>query len=49
MSPLRLNLVLAALMAILFVLSLLIGPAHLGPITSVRALIAGGDAAPERF
>jgi iron complex transport system permease protein len=45
MSPLRLNLALALLMAILFVLSLLIGPAHLGPITSIKALIAGGDEA----
>jgi iron complex transport system permease protein len=45
MSPLRLNLSLAVLMAILFVLSLLIGPAHLGPITSIKALIAGGDEA----
>ena len=45
MSPLRLNLALAAVVAILFVLSLLIGPAHLGPVTSIRALIAGGDEA----
>jgi iron complex transport system permease protein len=45
MSPLRLNLALAVLMAALFVLSLLIGPAHLGPVTSIEALIAGGDEA----
>jgi iron complex transport system permease protein len=45
MSQLRLNLALAALVVVLFVLSLLIGPADLGPISSIRALIAGGDEA----
>ncbi len=45
MNPVRLNLTLLALIVVTFTLSLLIGPAHLGPIASIRALIAGGDEA----
>ncbi|MCF7699199.1 FecCD family ABC transporter permease [Loktanella sp. M215] len=39
----RLTLILSTLVAVLFVAALLIGPAHIGPVPSLRALILGGD------
>ena len=39
----RLTLILSTLVAILFIAALLIGPAHIGPVPSLRALILGGD------
>jgi iron complex transport system permease protein len=45
MSYARLNLGLMVLAAGLFILSLLVGPAGLGPVDSLRGLVAGGDEA----
>src|SRR5690606_11665326 len=45
MKAARLNLLLRALAALFFVLSLLIGPAELGIVKSVGGLFAGGDEA----
>lgn len=45
MSARRLNLALSATAALLFLLSLLVGPAGYGPVESLRALVAGGDEA----
>jgi iron complex transport system permease protein len=44
-KPLRLHLALGVLAAVLFALSLLIGPAGLGPAESFAGLAAGGDEA----
>lgn len=46
MKPARLHLSLAALLVVLFVASLLVGPAHLAPLTGLKALVLGGDDAP---
>ena len=43
MSYARLNLGLMVLAAGLFIFSLLVGPAGLGPVDSLRGLVAGGD------
>ncbi|TKT80235.1 iron ABC transporter permease [Aquamicrobium sp. LC103] len=45
MSQSRLNLLLCLLVLALFLASMLIGPARLGPLDSLRALVAGGDEA----
>ncbi len=45
MSPLRLSFILILLVLLLFVGSLLIGPALLDPIASVKGLFAGGEEA----
>lgn len=45
MSYARLNLGLMVLAAGLFIFSLLVGPAGLGPVDSLRGLVAGGDEA----
>lgn len=45
MSRRALILALSACVAVFFLLSLLTGPANYGPIDSLRALVAGGDAA----
>ena len=45
MKPASLNLALLALLLVLFVVSLLIGPAALDPVTGLKGLFAGGDEA----
>jgi iron complex transport system permease protein len=45
MKPASLNLALLALLLVLFVVSLLIGPAALDPVNGLKGLFAGGDEA----